>query len=71
MHVAQVRLVPRLTLVADAVFGTSVRNPYENASTVVARTQPEVMQPVTITVSRCAAVSSEQSGVRGRTTATS
>ena len=30
---------------------------------MVARTQPEVVQPVTITVSRCIAVSSEISGV--------
>src|SRR2546423_1310205 len=37
--------------------------PPAQAATVVARTQPEVMHPVMITVSRDAAVSSEPSGV--------
>src|SRR5919106_5892768 len=42
--------------------GRMVRKPYEKPSTVVARTQPDVVQPVTMTVSRCCAVSNEMSG---------
>ncbi len=64
VHVEEVRLVRRRMAVPQASRTTLVVKPCDMESTQLARTQPEVVSPVRMTLSMPAAVSVEASEVR-------